>query len=93
MSQARDPRGHAQVLAAAMRSIDEMRLLGSVDNVTVQLTAIVTLAEDALDSLPVGDPMRDDLVEVRTAARLAIARLEELGASTRAKPAVRLVEG
>lgn len=91
MSDARDALGHAHTLAVATRSLDEVRLLGSVENMTAQLNAIVSLAEHALGSLIEGDPMRDDLLEVRTAARMAIARLDQLGASARFTPTLRLV--
>jgi hypothetical protein len=57
---------------------EEMLIIGGVNAVVAQLLAILTLADTAQKACADHDPVREDLTEIRNAARLAIVRLERL---------------
>lgn len=53
------------------------------------VASILRIVEIALAGLAAEDPMREDLLEIRAAAELAIAKAEELVASASSAPVLR----
>jgi hypothetical protein len=80
-------------------AVDQILLLASLPG-TDHLVRTMHLLEDdvasilrtvdlALANLAPGDPVRDDLLEIRTAALLAVAKTEQLVATASSAPLLR----
>ena len=53
------------------------------------VASILRIVDIALGSVAAGDPVRDDLLEIRTAAQLAVAKTEQLVATASSTPLLR----
>ena len=67
------------------------QLARGVQQLEGELAAILSIIDGALEAFDEDDPIRQDLEEMRTAARLAVAKAELLVQRTRAEPFLRAV--
>jgi len=56
-------------------------LLETAQLIDDDVASIIARVDLVLASLPASDPLREDLLEIRTAAQLAVAKTEQLLAS------------
>jgi hypothetical protein len=67
------------------------QLARGVQQLGGEITAILSIIDVALEAFAEGDPIRQDLEEMRAAAQLAVAKADALAKRTRAKPLLRAV--
>ena len=77
-----------QAIALANAPADLVR---NVDQLEGEVTAILSIVDIALGALRIDDGLREDLEEIRKAATLAIARIEQFRERTRRRSQLRLV--
>jgi hypothetical protein len=67
------------------------QLARGVQQLEGEIAAIQSIIEVALEAIGEDDPIRQDLEEIRTAARLAVAKAGILAQRTRATPFLRAI--
>jgi hypothetical protein len=79
------------MLLAQTQTDRNQRLARGVQELQGEIAAILSIIDVALEAFGEGDPIRQDLEEMRAAAMLAVAKAGVLAKRTAARPLLRAV--